>query len=173
MLGSYSKPQIQFFSLSLSLTFKWQPTGDRTLHPCAPTVLSQREHLDKGQLAAAEGDVKQPEVKTLESQSALWNIHLPQASPRTQQRWFIALGHFWAAAGLSNSWGCDGNSSMWNQTSPLSGALLEAVLHLVQRWSCCICFCWLLVAAECSILARRCWYRGKLQLLLRLKSCST
>lgn len=115
---SYSSPQGSYFHSWLKLdqedavkahqVFKWQPSGDPSPHPCAPPVLSQREPLEEGQLAADGGGVKQPEVGTLQSQAALWNIHLPQVSPWKQQRWFIALGHFW----VSDNWGWNGNSSM-------------------------------------------------------------
>ena len=42
-------------------------------------------------------------------------------------------------------------------------ALLETELGLVQCWSCnnYLCFCWLLVTVKHSLLAWRCWYRGK------------
>lgn len=90
------------------------------------------------------------------------------ASPQ-EERWCIALGHFWPAAGLSNSQGCNDNNSIKTQTSLFSVALLETVLGLEQSWSCnsCLCFYWLLVNAEHSISAQRCWYRENLSCFCR------
>lgn len=111
-------------------------------------VLSPREHLDEGQLAADKGGVNQPEVKTLKSQSALWNIYLPQACPQKQQDGLLPWGTVLllscqraeavmvTAAGKTKPGSCLG----------LSLKLCLALCN-VDLTAVFFCFCYLLVTA--------------------------